>query len=295
MTRRAALLLLFFGSTLAAAAAPRAALAEPDYGKTPVLFVHGRGLSSETWHPMMYALNERGYPDEYLFGVDLEPSDGGNERAATEQIVPAIEGLLAKAAEAATVAGYEGRSPQRVDIVAHSMGAFSSRWYVARIRPERVRTWISIAGANHGTDAVCGLKAECDGEMCPAFASSGAQSLLQIALNGSPTEPLDETPYGLGPDPRDVPRVPPDADRAVLYYTIRIPKDEWIRPAHSATLEGAGGPRVRLPRGLPVAETSRGNYLFTGSAWHDELAQAADVILLVAQLLSVRDEPAGKP
>ena len=276
-----------------------------DYCRTPVLFVHGSGLSSSTWQPTIEHLQEIGYPSAYLYAVELQPNDGANDRAAETFIAPAVESLLAKAQAAAVgkKCPFRGNAateksnvpkniepiPVKVDIVAHSMGAVSSRWYIAKLHPERVRTWISLAGANHGTNALCGHSGAGNQQMCPAFATSAADSPLQVALNGTPSAPIDETPYGLGVDSPQVKTIPPDADRAILYLSVRIEPDGWIKPENSAVIDGAGGLPIPIPAGVPVQETSPGNYLFQGRVGHDPLPQDPDLIRLVASMLSVRD------
>ncbi len=261
-----------------------------DYSKSPVLFVHGSGLTSKTWTKMMKYLIRAGYPPEYLHAVDLHPRDGANKRAASTFIEPAVESLLHQAAESARLSGYKRDAPRRVDIVSHSMGAVSSRWYASKLRPERVRTWISIAGANHGTNVLCGYSGEGDRELCPAFVSDLAQSDVQVLLNGTPQEPIDETPFGIGGDREQVQWIPPDETRRILYFTIRIEPDEWIKPEHSAILDGAGGLSVSIPSEIPVRETSPGNYLFTKKVGHDPLPKDRDLISFVALLLAVRDK-----
>ncbi|KOR37679.1 hypothetical protein AM228_05850 [Planktothricoides sp. SR001] len=269
----------------------------PDYSRTPVLFVHGSGLSSSTWQPMIKHLQEIGYPSAYLYAVEIQPNDGANDRAAETFIAPAVESMLAKAQAAARDAAKQKSNvpkniepiPVKVDIVAHSMGAVSSRWYIAKLHPERVRTWISLAGANHGTNALCGYSGAGNQQMCPAFATSAEDSPLQVALNGTPCAPIDETPFGLGVDSPEVKTIPPDTDREILYLSVRIEPDGWIKPENSAVIDGAGGLPIPIPAGVPVQETSPGNYLFQGRVGHDPLPQDPDLIRLVASMLSVRD------
>jgi hypothetical protein len=264
----------------------------PDYSKTPVLFVHGSGMYSSTWTEMIKYFIQIGYPPEYLHAVKLKPNEGSNKRAAFMFIKPAVESLLQQAAVTAHQAGYQGKAPQRVDLVSHSMGAASSRWYAAKLNPERVRTWISVAGSNHGTNALCAYARGGEGnrEMCPAFATSVDESAFQVMLNGTPQEPIDETPFGLGKDRDQVKRILPDERRNILYYTIRIEPDGWIKPEHSAMLDGAGGIPISIPPEIPVRETSSGNYLFTKRASHDPLPSEPDLMRFVALLLAVRDE-----
>ncbi len=270
----------------------RASTAPVDYSKTPVIFVHGSGMDSSTWTNMIKYFVQAGYPPEYLYAVYLEPNEGSNKRAAFMFIKPAVESLLQQAAEIARQAGYQGKAPQRVDIVSHSMGAASSRWYAAKLHPERVRTWISIAGSNHGTNALCAYIRGGEGnrEMCPAFAKNVQESAFQVMLNGTPQDPVDETPFGPGKDREQVKRIPPDETRNILYYTIRIEPDGWIQPEHSAILDGAGWEPILIPSEIPVRETSSGNYLFTKNVSHDPLPGDPDLMRFVALLLAVRDE-----
>jgi hypothetical protein len=258
----------------------------PDYSRTPVLFVHGHGLSSSTWNAMIADFIRIGYPPEYLYAVEIVPNTMANVLAATTVLAPAAELLLANAETAARNAGYQGTVSQRLDIVSHSMGAVSSRWYTVKLRPDRVRVWIALAGANHGTDALCPYSDEAAREMCPAFATSVDRNAVQVNLNGAPTSPIDESPYGVGDDRSGIVRVPPDSTRRIVYYSIRIEPDVWIKPESSAILDGAGGASVSVPTDIPVTETSPGNYLFTGTTDHDNLPSNSDLIRLVALLLA---------
>ena len=264
----------------------------PDYSKTPVLFVHGAGLSSKTWNKMIKYFISIGYPSEFLQAIDLIPSYGSNKSAAINFIKPAAEDLLQRANIAIQGENYPGEPPEKIDIVSHSMGAVSSRFYATNINPAKVRKWISIAGANHGTNALCSLsnKGEGSREMCPAFASNTKESDIQVLLNGTPTEPADETPYGLGLDENKVKRIPPDEMRNILYFTIRIEPDQWIKPEHSAILDGSGGVSISIPHESPITETSPGNFLFQKKVGHDPLPKNSELIRFVALLLSARNE-----
>ena len=261
----------------------------PDYARTPVLFVHGHGMSSADWRPMIEYLAANGYAREYLHGVDIVPNTMANVQAATSVIAPAADSLLAGAKAAAQRAGYRGEVPRRLDIVSHSMGVVSSRWYAVKLRPERVRTWIGLAGANHGTQALCPFQDEASREMCPAFASNARTHALQVALNGAEGAWVDETPYGLGLDRAGIPRIPPDGTRSILFLTARVEPDIWIQPERSALLDGAGGVPIIVPAGVPVRETSPGNFLFQEQVGHDPLLLHPDLLRLVAAMLAARD------
>lgn len=261
----------------------------PDYGRTPVLFVHGHGLFPSDWDKMIAALVARGYPREYLHAVGIVPSRMANVKAATTVIGPAAEALLARAAAAARHAGYQGEIAHKLDIVSHSMGAVSSRWYAVKLRPERVRTWIALAGANHGTNALCKHTDDGAKDLCPAYAEDPRRNPVQVGLNGTPSAPIDETPYGLGSDRRGVERIGPDDTRSIAYFNIWIDPDQWIKPERSAVLDGAGGVDIAIAAGIPIKETSPGNYQFRAWVNHESLLRHQDAIRLVETLLAARD------
>lgn len=255
-----------------------------DFSRTPVVFVHGHGMSQDDWADMIWHLSKAGYPPQYLSAVDIRPNVMGNVEAAESIIAPAIERLLEIVRQSAREVGYSGALPQRVDIVSHSMGAVSSRWYAAKIGPERVRTWISLGGANHGTNALCDYQDDGAADMCPAFASDHSQNGVQMMLNGSSDNPVDETPWGLGPDSDGRHSVVPDDERHITWFTIRIEADKWIEPADSANLDGAGTSQS-LQESRYFRETSPGNLLLQTNAIHDDLPRDEGVINVVAMLL----------
>lgn len=270
-------------------------LEPPDYARTPVLFVHGHGLSSADWRSLIGHLVRTGYPRDYLHGVDIVPNTMANVRAASSVIAPEADGLLARATAAARRAGYQRALPRRLDIVSHSMGVVSSRWYAARLRPDLVRTWIGLAGANHGTEALCPYHDEASREMCPAFATNPRTHAVQVALNGAEGAWVDETPYGLGLDRPGLAGVPADRTRNILYLTVRVEPDRWIQPERSALLDGAGGVPLDIPTGVPAEETSPGNFLFRARVAHDPLLHHRDLLRLVTALLAARDGAGSRP
>lgn len=274
---------LLLGSAGLAAASPARTVECTALERRPVLFVHGSGLAPDSWAQMIARFRARGYPASHLVAARLTPNDGSNPRAAERFILPAVHSLLANARSRAQHA--RCRLPEKVDIVAHSMGAVSARWYVAKIDATKVRNLVGIAPANHGTDALCGLRGDGNRELCPAFARSAQESAVQYALNGSTTRPIDETPHGSGSDGNGRPRVPPSPEAGIAYWTIRLDPDEWISPASSAVLEGAGGrPLPQLPAG--ARETSPGNVLWPGGVRHDDMPRSAELIDFVLNLLA---------
>lgn len=270
----------------AAGSGPQAAL-------NPVLFVHGSGLNGALWQEMTAALESAGYPRSHLLAVELVPRDGSNPRAAERIIGPAIRQLLERARRQAAAAG--SPFPNQVDIVAHSMGAVSTRWFIQEHRAEWVRRWIGIAPANHGTNALCGAPGEGDRELCPAFAADGRKNRVQVRLNGTRFKPRDETPFGLGADGAGRPRIPPDEHRAIAYYTLRIEPDRWIEPAVSAVLDGAGGLSLPNERWPDLRETSPGNFLFLDAVGHDDLPRDPQVADWVNAILTLAGPRPAQP
>jgi pimeloyl-ACP methyl ester carboxylesterase len=260
----------------------------PDFTKTPIFFVHGYGLSASSWNTMISSLTDAGYPPEYLEAIQLVPDDGANIPAAEDQIALAIEAFL-DSINTFLAANYPNIPLKtKVDLVSHSMGSLSSRWYAARVRPDRVHKWISLAGANHGTNDLCGRPSEGADDSCPAYAKNEQESYIQYQLNGAPyVADVDETPFGIGDDSSGVTVLPPDQTRRILYVTIRTSPDIWIDPEDSVILDGAGGVEISIPADLPATMTSEGNFLMTNGVGHDAMLSDPDTVRLVRIILSV--------
>jgi pimeloyl-ACP methyl ester carboxylesterase len=267
---------------LAIACAPACA-APADFTRNPILFVHGSGMDSRSWYGLIDYLQARGYPLEYLAAIDLRPPDGDNVSAATGPIAGTVEILLDRARR-----NGHGRNA-KVDIVGLSMGAFSTRWYASQVAPERVRRWVGLAGANHGTDALCGRPGSGDRQMCPAFAQHAHRNAEQVKLNGTRSAPVDETPFGPAPDPAGVSSVAPDANRHIEWFTVSLPLDPWIVPGESAHLGGTGFARPLSLAQPGIREVAPGRFVVEGEASHDTLPDHAGVRALVAAILLAPD------
>jgi pimeloyl-ACP methyl ester carboxylesterase len=257
-----------------------------DFDSTPIVLVHGSGLSSSSWKALRKRLEAVGYPSDYIEAVDIAPTRTANELAAGYDIAVAVESVLKRAARKARSVGVS--VPVRVDLVSHSMGAFSSRYFAAIVGPTRVRTLIAIAGSNFGTNALCHSSLAGDRQMCPAFAQSVIESGIQVQLNGTDEDPRDPSPYGLGTDVQQDP-VAATLERCIAYYTLRIEPDEWIKPERSAMLPGAGGLDLNVA-GMPLLETQPGNFLLSSTAIHDDLPSDAHVIDFVIKVLIAADQ-----
>jgi pimeloyl-ACP methyl ester carboxylesterase len=252
--------------------APTSASLPP--GAAPVLFVHGYGTSAAVFDDMIAHLEQSGYPSSYLKAVELDPNDGSNIDAATRELAPAVEEL---------VAAVGGGPAAKIDIVAHSMGALSSRWYAAKLRPERVRMLLTVVGANHGTDQLCDQGTGGTADLCPAFAADDGHP-VQVGLNGRPDQPADETPYGWAADRPGVRTVPADATRAIRYVAVSILDDQWIRPLASSALAGAS-PVPALPADVDVTQTTPGNLMFGEPTDHDLILENERFFVLLDALL----------
>lgn len=250
-----------------------------------LLFVHGSGLTPATWQPMIDHFLAAGYPADFLLAADLLPRDGDNVAAAENTISSAVRILQENSDTYFSRHGCAHSGPEKIDIVAHSMGAISARWYASFVNPDDVRTIVTIAGANHGTDMLCGRPGPGDKQLCPAFSDSTDPEDVQKKLNGTAEAPVDETPYGLGNDSPDITPIRPIDDRRIVYISIRLDPDRWIVPADSAILDGAGGKPVNTANFPSLLESSPGNYIFVKQISHDDLPSNAELIRFVKQLL----------
>jgi hypothetical protein len=62
-----------------------------------------------------------------------------------------------------------------------------------------VRIWLSLGGANHGSNVLCGWSEPGAQDLCPAYAKNPKESFVQYLLNGEPyLGDIDETPMASG-------------------------------------------------------------------------------------------------
>ena len=118
-------------------AGPNAAITAP--AREPIIFVHGWNSSSAVWQSMRDRFKAEGYTDAELvaWSYDFSQSNATTAKALGRR----IDKLLAATGAA------------KVDVVSHSMGALSTRYYVKNVRggANKVDAWVSLAGPNHGT------------------------------------------------------------------------------------------------------------------------------------------------
>lgn len=188
-------LLLAFAALLpapAAAAGDQRQAVRPD----PIVFVHGWNSDGSTWRAMADRFRADGWPAGHLDAWTYNATQSNATTAA--QLADEIERVLATT------------GATKVDVVTHSMGALSSRYYLKNLGgASKVDAWVSLAGPNHGTESA----RWCGGAPCVEMRPGSA---FLNALNSG-----DETPGS----PR--------------YATWRSPCDNVINPTSSVALTGA--------------------------------------------------------
>lgn len=173
-----------------------ARVVEPE-PRSPILFVHGWNSNGAIWTTMIDRFLADGYTGTELYSWSYDTS---RSNALTAQ------DLSAKVNEILSTTG-----AAKVDIITHSMGALSARYYIKNLGGEtKVDEFVSLGGPNHGTNTAlfCG-QVSCV-EMRP-------NSSFLNALNKK-----DETP-----------------GRVIRYATWRSPCDQVINPQSSTSLSGA--------------------------------------------------------
>jgi triacylglycerol lipase len=106
----------------------------------PVLFVHGWNSNASTWNTMVSRFQADGWPSSHLRAFSYNTSQSNATTA--EVISQEVDNLLAST------------GASKVDIVTHSMGGLSSRYYLKNLASSgKVDRWVSLGGPNHGTSA----------------------------------------------------------------------------------------------------------------------------------------------
>jgi triacylglycerol lipase len=194
--RRSARTLLAACAVAAAAAflGPGASAAQ---AHDPVVFVHGWNGNAGQWTVMQQRLAADGWTAAEL-PAPMNYSSTASNKTNAQAIATEVNRVL-------TATG-----ASKVDLVTHSMGGLSGRWYVKFLGGDaKVDDFVSLAGPNHGTQVAWACFTTPCLEMWP-----GSQFLTD--LNAT-----DETPG------------------AVNYGTWWSACDEAIRPPESTVLNGA--------------------------------------------------------
>ncbi|HEU4560816.1 MAG TPA: triacylglycerol lipase [Longimicrobium sp.] len=180
---------------LAAAGFAQAPRTRAAPARNPILFVHGWQGDAGQWRTMMARFRSDGWSEAELFAWTFD--DRQSNAAIAARISARIDQVLA------------ATGASRVDVVTHSMGSLSTRYYLKNLaRPGRVDAWASLGGPNHGTQAAWLCFSPACREMRPG-------SAFLTTLNRD-----DETPG------------------AARYATWWSPCDEIVEPS-SVALDGA--------------------------------------------------------
>lgn len=186
-----------FGSaTITASVEGKSATVSVSVKHDPIIFVHGFASSGQIWGTMINSLAADGWlvADMTNWSYDTTISNA------------TVAGLIKSKVD--SIASATGAP--KVDIISHSMGSLSARYYARELGgADKIDAWVSLGGPNHGTSTAnfCGLTS-CI-EMRPG-------SAFLTALNAG-----DETPGS----PR--------------YATWWTPCDDVTTPPQSVILSGA--------------------------------------------------------
>lgn len=169
--------------------------------RQPIVFVHGFMGSASNWDNMVSRFKADGYASSELFAWQYNTSQSNVTTA--NQLAAYIDSVRQQTGSAT------------VDVVTHSMGGLSSRYYLKNLGGQpKVDDWVSLGGPNHGTSSANACFTTSCGEM-------RIGSSFLTSLNSG-----DETP---GP---------------VSYGTFWSSCDETINPDSSVTLSGATNKHV---------------------------------------------------
>ncbi|MFI6868426.1 esterase/lipase family protein [Nocardia sp. NPDC050406] len=161
-TRNGLLFIVLLGLWIAVTGTP----ADADAHRGPVLLIHGWQGSTAQFSDMRAVLEQAGFP---VYVVELP----GDENIAN---VRAIGEVVDRAR------GEHGGG--KVDLVGHSMGGLSARYYLKYAGgTETTRTYISMGSSQRGYAPACLLPPAAGGQMCPL------NDFIVRLNSGDPTPP----------------------------------------------------------------------------------------------------------
>jgi triacylglycerol lipase len=173
----------------------------PQLTHDPILFVQGFLGNPADWSLMKARFAADGWASYELH--TYSPSVAASNAVSAAEIRDSVDQIMRKT------------GATKVDIIAHSMGSISTRYYLKFLHgSEKVGAWVSLAGPNHGTDDV--ERQKCDVIVFTPCKEIVIGSAFLLALNAG-----IETP---GP---------------AQYATWRSPCDTTISPESSVILAGA--------------------------------------------------------
>ena len=191
-----------------------------------VILVHGRNDTSARWDALVASFSSKGYTENTnLFRMDASAYCGGNDYCQVLANYPAasVNESYAKCLKAFVdeKVPCDTACPD-VDIVAHSQGGVTARYYARFLAaPRNVNDMVLMSGPLQGTNQ-CALSGACTGinpETCPD--SDVMRKLNGVAPQGDGSN--DETPNAAAPGP-------------VHYATVTSDKDNVIQPWCSGRL-----------------------------------------------------------
>ncbi|ASU84698.1 alpha/beta hydrolase [Nocardiopsis gilva YIM 90087] len=171
---------------------------------TPVVFVHGFVGKGSQWWAMRRDFLANGYTEDQLHVFTYNWAQ--SNKTTAEQLRDFVGEV-----RSSTGGG-------KVDLVTHSMGGLSSRWFIKFLDgADKVDDWISIAGPNNGTRVA-------------GFCSPLLTSCREMKRDSGFLRELNAD----NPTPHDV-----------NYVTFRSPCDLIVSPVSSTSLDGANNHRTR--------------------------------------------------
>ncbi len=106
--------------------------------RNPILFVHGWSGNGGQWNTMVARFKADGWTDAQLMAFSYNTSQSNATTA--QEISTRVNQLLTT------------NGATKVDIITHSMGGLSSRYYARNLGGDtRIDAWVSLGGPNHGT------------------------------------------------------------------------------------------------------------------------------------------------
>lgn len=158
----------------------------------PVILVHGRNDTSSRWDALVSDWSSRGYTEgTNLFRIDMTTDCGDNGYCSQ---LSGYSGASVNESYAKCLQAYiDDKVPTgQVDIVTHSQGSITARYYSRFLDASKVASMVLMSGPNQGTNN-CTLAGACTGinpETCPD--SDVLRKLNGVAPQGDGSN--DETP-----------------------------------------------------------------------------------------------------
>ena len=109
-----------------------------------MVLVHGVNGSSANYKVLVQRLTQDGWPKDYLHAVDYADPKWGCNIDNAKTLLARVKSVLASTGQ------------PRVDLVAHSMGTLSSRYFMKNMGGHLfVNTYVTLGGMHHGLTSPC--------------------------------------------------------------------------------------------------------------------------------------------